>query len=148
MPTGQPTKVFVSYSHDSPGHKERVLALANQLRADGIDAILDQYEISPPEGWPRWMDRQIDASDFVLLVCTETYYRRVMGREVPDRGHGVIWESNLIYQLIYDAAAAHARFIPILLSGGTPRHIPRPLRGATHYNLHAEDGYELLYRRL
>ncbi len=31
-------KVFNSYSHDSPEHSERVLALANRLRALGVDA--------------------------------------------------------------------------------------------------------------
>ena len=32
--------VFISYSHDSPDHEANVLALANRLRADGIDAVL------------------------------------------------------------------------------------------------------------
>lgn len=146
--TEKPLKVFVSYSHDSPEHRDRVLALADRLRTDGIDAVLDQYETSPPEGWPRWMDRQIDEAQFVLLVCTETYFRRVMGREAPERGHGVIWESNLIYQLIYDAGSAHAKFIPVLFAGASLKDVPRPLRGATAYSLDRDDGYLLLYRRL
>jgi len=47
-------KVFISYSHDSPEHADKVLAFANKLRSEGIDAVLDQYEESPPEGWPMW----------------------------------------------------------------------------------------------
>src|SRR5205823_12416762 len=85
----RPPIVFISYSHDSPEHADRVLALSDHLRADGIDCILDQYEDSPPEGFPRWMDRQIRAADFVLMICTPTYSRRVMGEEEPDKGHGV-----------------------------------------------------------
>src|SRR5215831_3427087 len=96
-----PPKVFISYSQESPEHEDRVLAFSNRLRADGIDCILDQYEISPPEGWPRWMDRQIQIADFVLLICTPTYFRRVMGQEESGIGHGVLWESALIYQYIY-----------------------------------------------
>jgi hypothetical protein len=46
--------VFISYSHDSPEHEANVLALANHLRADGIDAVLDQFESFPPEGWELW----------------------------------------------------------------------------------------------
>jgi hypothetical protein len=38
--------VFISYSHDSPEHVDRVLALADRLVHDGIDCILDQYETS------------------------------------------------------------------------------------------------------
>jgi hypothetical protein len=59
-----PPKVFISYSHDSPAHADRVLALADRLRADGIDRILDQYEPWPAQGSPRWMERQLAAADF------------------------------------------------------------------------------------
>ena len=34
-------KVFISYSNDSPEHEAKVLALANRLRDNGIDAVLD-----------------------------------------------------------------------------------------------------------
>ena len=66
-------------------HAARVLALANRLRGDGIEAIIDQYITSPPEGWPRWMDSHVRDDDFVVMVCTETYYRRVIGKEKPGR---------------------------------------------------------------
>jgi hypothetical protein len=49
-------KVFISYSHDSPEHEDRVLIFANRLRGDGIDALIDQYNTAPPLGWPHWMD--------------------------------------------------------------------------------------------
>ena len=71
MPT--PPRVFLSYSHDSDAHRERVLALSEQLRADGIPTILDRYvNGTPPEGWPRWMLDRLDESDRVLLICTPT----------------------------------------------------------------------------
>ena len=37
-----PPKVFISYSHDTLGHSERVLAFAWALRKDGIDASMLQ----------------------------------------------------------------------------------------------------------
>ena len=43
--------VLISYSHDSPEDEGKVLALANRLRSNGIAAVLDQYEIVPPQGW-------------------------------------------------------------------------------------------------
>jgi hypothetical protein len=46
-------KVFISYSHDSEAHEDRVLDLANRLRKDGIDAQIDQYETSPAEAGLR-----------------------------------------------------------------------------------------------
>lgn len=83
----QSPKVFISYSHDSRAHADCVLAFADRLRRDGLDAILDQYVVAPSEGWPRWMDREIRDADYVLMLCTATYYRRVMGEEQP--GHGL-----------------------------------------------------------
>ena len=35
--------VFISYSWDNPRHKEWVIALANELRRNGIDATLDEF---------------------------------------------------------------------------------------------------------
>ena len=51
MPEAAAPRIFMSYSHDNPTHCDRVLALADRLRADGIDAVIDQYIPTPPEGW-------------------------------------------------------------------------------------------------
>ena len=45
-------KVFISYAHKNQAYEDKVLELANRLRSEGIDAMIDQYEEAPPEGWP------------------------------------------------------------------------------------------------
>ena len=91
-------RVFISYSYDSDEHAARVLALADALCAGGIDVILDRYvHPAPEQGWPRWMDQNIEVARFILLVCTEIYRRRVMGQEEPGKGLGVRLEGSLIY---------------------------------------------------
>src|SRR5215472_5661023 len=60
------------HSHDSTEHMKRVLELANRLRQEGIECHLDRYVTMPPEGWPKWMERQIALADYVIVVCTET----------------------------------------------------------------------------
>src|SRR5271157_893836 len=146
-------RVFLSYSHDSDEHAARVLDLANTLRRDGIDVILDQYlHRGPEEGWPLWMDRNIRDAHFVLMVCTATYLRRVMGEEKPGQGLGVRWEGKLIYNRIYHDQPSGSRFIPILLPGSEPAHIPTPVLGHNRYaitSFHRSDrGYDGLYRHL
>src|SRR5512135_1033399 len=150
-------RVFLSYSHDSDEHADRVLALADALREGGIDVILDRYvHPAPAQGWPRWMEQNLDTARFVLMVCTETYRRRVMGQEEPGKGLGVDWEGNLIYNAIYhrirNDQPSGSRFIPILLPGAEPAHIPDPVRGHNHYRITAFDltdpGFEALYRHL
>jgi len=150
QPGPHPPSVFISYSHDSEIHKERVLELSERLRSDGVDALIDQYieNQGPPEGWPRWMDEQLRTAGFVLMICTATYRKRVEGREEPGQGHGVLWEGHLIYQSIYNAATKNDRFVPVLLEGATSEDIPLPLQGVPFYRPLDEGGYEDLYRRL
>ena len=143
-----PPKVFISYSHDTVEHQERVLGLAYRLRADGIAAEIDQYNTAPPEGWPLWCERQVAASDFVLMVCTETYHRRVSGDEELGKGLGIVWEARIIRQLLYDAGAVGDKFVPVLFSDASPAQIPTPIKAGTRYVIDTEDGYEELYRRL
>ncbi len=141
-------EVFISYSHDSPEHIRAVLELSNRLREEGVDCALDQYETSPPEGWPRWMDKKIRESKYVVLVCTETYYKRVMGQAEPGVGHGVKWEGNLIYQHLYDAGTVNTRFVPVVFRSADKTFVPDPLRGATAHALDAPEGYDKLYAQL
>ena len=141
-------KVFISYSHDSPEHSERVRELSDRLRADGIDCNIDQYEISPPEGWPLWMEKQIRDAELVLMVCTATYHRRVMKEEEPGKGLGVTWEGHITYQDLYSDGAVNKKFIPIFFDSIESKHIPKPLQGGTYYLVDNESGYEALYRQL
>jgi hypothetical protein len=139
-------RVFISYSHDSPEHQQRVLAWAERLRKDGVDAQLDRYVPGTPEGgWPRWMLDKLDWADFVLVVCTETYYKRFRGHEDPGKGKGVDWEGNLITSEIYNTKSKTAKFAPIFFESQDERFIPEPLRATTHYLLDSEDNYTKLY---
>ncbi|WP_013320651.1 SEFIR domain-containing protein [Gloeothece verrucosa] len=143
-----PPKVFISYSHDSEEHKDRVLSLADRLRSDGIDCNIDQYEESPLEGWARWMLNQLEWADFVLVVCTEAYNRRFRGLEEPKKGRGVTWEGAVISQELYDAQVKSTKFIPVLFSSEDEDYIPIVIRGFSRYKLDSDEGYEMLYRRL
>ncbi len=89
-------KVFISYSHDSEEHVDRIVGFSGRLREEGIDCNIDLYEMSPPQGWVQWMFDQIEESDFVLMVCSETYLRRVTKKEEPGKGKGVTWEGSII----------------------------------------------------
>ena len=138
--------VFISYSHDSDDHRQRVLGLSERLRGDGIEARLDQYlNGAPTIGWPRWMLDQLDEADFVVVVCTETYYRRFRGHEVPGAGKGADWEGTLITQEIYDTRSSGLKFVPVLFDRKDERFIPEPLRRLTYYVLNSEPSYNDLY---
>jgi len=141
-------KVFISYSHDSQAHKNRVFQLSEKLRSEGVDCHIDQYELSPPEGWPKWMRNQIRWADYVLVVCTENYQKRYEGTEGAGRGAGAKWEGGIITQELYEAEGRNTKFIPVVFSPQDTRYIPIELRSATFHILDTEEGYEGLYRQL
>ena len=149
----KPVRVFISYSHDSPSHKNRVLSLAVALRNHGIDVELDQFHEAEIVDWPRWCNDQISrkCSDLVVCVCTVEYCRRIEGNVPPEKGRGVYWEGSLLDDDIYDEKG-NRRIIPVLFDKEPEPSIPRFLRGWTHcrlQNLTLEDlGYELLIRIL
>jgi SEFIR domain len=151
MPTHLMTdapRVFISYSHDSAEHERRVLALANQLRREGVDAIIDQYEQFPREARPSWCAAEIRKATFVLTICTETYLRRVNGEKEPGIEHGVLRETRLIKDHPYAAGSVRRKFVPVLFADGSRDHVPDPVKGANIYQVEVADSYEDLYRLL
>jgi hypothetical protein len=130
-------EVFISYTHDSAQHKERVLRLAQRLRDDGLNCIIDRFvEGHPEEGWPVWMEQRIKSAHFVLIVCTAVYHLRFQGKEAPGKGLGSSWELLLARQELYAARGKNAKYIPVLFQGATTDDIPTILRDQySHYSL-------------
>lgn len=153
MPTElNPPKVFISYSHDSQEHFDRVLLLSDTLREWGVDCHIDQYELAPAD-WLRWMERRIREADFVLIVCTATYCRRFNGEEEPGKGLGVRHEGGVISVELYNRQTETAKFIPVIFSVTEAAHIPTPLQATNRHALNIEKletdrGFENLYRQL
>lgn len=142
----QPVRVFISYSHDDEAHRAFVLGLAHRLRAEGVDAWIDQYVPGfPAEGWQRWMEKEIERADFVLLVCTPLYLKRFRGED-REGGRGVNFEGLIISQTLYSAYYQNTKFIPVLPIQGKVEHVPIALR--THTYTLDEAGYLELYRLL
>nr|VFK19665.1 MAG: SEFIR domain-containing protein [Candidatus Kentron sp. LFY] len=143
--------LFISYSHDNDAHRERVLGLSQRLRSDGFFTQLDRYVPgTPEEGWPRWMLNRLDEAAFVLVICTETYYRRFRGhgqtqdghpRHERTRGKGTDWEGAIITQDLYDHGSRATRFVPVLFDASHARFIPEPLRPRSRYLLDSDTGY-------
>ena len=139
-------RVFVSYSHDSKAHDARVLALADELRGDGIDVSLDRYILHASEGWPQWTQKQLVEADFVLLICTPNYRRRFEGEEASGEDLDASWTATIALRLLYDAGGRNDKLLPVLFEEGTEQDIPLVLRSSTWYRV--PGGYEELYRRL
>ncbi len=127
-----------------------MLELCNRLRARGVDAFVDQFlPGAPSEGWPLWMERQIEQRDFTLMVCTEAYHRRFMGDDEALRNWaaGVVWEARILRNLLYEDAARHGRIVPVLFEPSDSAFVPTVFRGH-FYDISGEHGFESLLRHL
>lgn len=101
-------KVFISYSHDSPEHKQWVSELAAQLRHNGIDAILDQWDLGLGDDITRFMERGIVDADRVLVICTGQYVKKANTDEGGVGYERMIVNAELVQNLGTD------KFIPII----------------------------------
>ena len=128
-------KVFISYAHETKVISDQLLNFSNYLRNKGIDADIDQYEEAPPEGWPKWMMRQIQTADFVLVICSELLYLRANDFSGKEEGLGVKWETSLILQQLYKINTRNEKYIPVILSNEGMKFIPLPLEPYTYYDI-------------
>jgi tetratricopeptide (TPR) repeat protein len=124
-----PVRVLISYAHDAeesaPGHVERVRQFWTFLRAHGIDARLDALAANRLQDWPAWMDEQLRAADFVLVVASPAYRERAEGRAPAGEGRGVRWEARLLRDILYrDGEAGLAQVAGVVLGDGSPEDLP------------------------
>src|SRR5262245_19395356 len=112
-------EVFISYSHDSPSHKEWVAKLATRLRGSGVDVILDQWDLSLGDDVTRFMEAGVSNSDRVLVICTDEYVRKA------NAGKGGVGYERLIVtaQLVQNIGTN--KFIPIIRNTDPEHRTPR-----------------------
>ena len=138
-------KVFISYSHDSEEYKAWVKSFADRLISDGINAILDQYDLALGDMIPHFMEKGISESDIVLILVTKQF-----SRKADERKGGVGFETDLTTGEIF-LGEDRRKFIPILI-GIQFAEAPRFLKGkygiriANPFSYDSE--YEAIYRRL
>src|SRR6266545_1021465 len=64
---------------------------------------LDLPAAERPQDWAAWMEREIEDSDFVLVVASPAYKKRTIdiNTATVNEGRGVRWETRLIRELSY-----------------------------------------------
>jgi hypothetical protein len=139
-----PTRVFISYSHDSEAHKCRVRELADRLRDEGVDCDIDQYPGSGRTGWPEWMRDRIAWADFVIVACTEEY----LAKAISASKSGARWESLIITQELYEAGGHNEKYMPVIFSNQDEAYIPPWLQPYTRYDVSIDGRYDDMYRVL
>jgi hypothetical protein len=119
-------RVFISYAHDDVDHVVLVRRFRDFLRdVGGVDARLDLSAEQVPLDWPAWMQEQVRAADFVLVVASPAYKVRAEDDAPAESGRGVRWEVRLIRELSYaDHRMGLAKVLPVVLPGRDVSEIP------------------------
>jgi hypothetical protein len=106
---GQRIRAFISYSWDDEAHKDWTREFADTLASNGIEIILDQYDLRPGQDRFQFMESSVRDADAVLCVCTPTYVRKA-----NSRSSGVGAETSLITPQFFERMNSAKQFIPII----------------------------------
>jgi hypothetical protein len=132
-----PPRVFVSYSHDSDGHKELVRRFATFLREQvGLDVHLDRWYDDGRRDWSVWAMEQLREADFILVIASPDYRLRADGQAPADQGRGAQFEAAIIRDnLTRNLPGETRRVLPVVLPGRSVEEIPTFLcaYSTTHY---------------
>ncbi len=131
-----PPRVFISYSHDSPEHKAWVLRLATDLRNNGVDTSLDQWDLAPGEDVAAFMQRGIAESDRVLMICTQEYVSKA------DAGSGGVGYERLIITAEVVQNIDTKKFIPLVRNNNVEPKVPRFLGPRVYIDFNGDARYE------
>jgi hypothetical protein len=134
-------RVFVSYSHDSPEHKEQVRLFATFLRERvGLDARLDQWYDNTRRDWALWAGEHMSKADFVLVIASPAYKRRAEGSAPPNEGNGSQYEAAMIRDLLTkNLRHGIERVLPVVLPGQSMHDIPAFLNPHSTTRFHIEE---------
>lgn len=142
METENPPKVFFSYSHDSEEHQNWVLRLAHRLRSNGIDVILDRWNLRFGSDLPSFMEHGLSKSNRVVCVCSECYNKKANEGE-----GGVGYEKHILTaKLIKDVNTTW--IIPLIRNNNSADKLPTFLGAKYYINFNVEGEYETNYEAL
>lgn len=101
-------KVFISYSWDSPLHKNWVQELTQELSKHNIDIIIDQKDLSPGKEATYFMENATLTSAVYIAICSTNYVYKADNRQ-----NSVGYETTILTNEILERSG-ELNIIPII----------------------------------
>lgn len=138
----EPPGVFISYSHDSEEHKNWVLQLATRLRFNGVNIILDRWNLKLGNDLPYFMEQGLSKSHRVICVCSDKYVKKA-----NDGKAGVGYEKHIMTaELLNDVETSW--IVPLIKNNPDARKTPMFLGGRLYLDFENSNLYETKYEEL
>ncbi|MGM4987516.1 SEFIR domain-containing protein [Tardiphaga sp. 841_E9_N1_2] len=103
-------KAFISYSWTSPKHEQWVIELANELVENGVDVILDKWNLREGHDAIQFMESMVtDTSVTKVIIVSDKNY----AEKADNRKGGVGTESQIMSPEIY-RKADQTKFVAIV----------------------------------
>lgn len=134
--------IFISYSHDSEAHKDWVLQLATRLRSNGVDVILDRWNLKLGSDMASFMERGLSKSKRIICVCSENYVKKA------NQGKGgAVYEKQIITaEYITDQNTNWV--IPLIKNNSGEKKTPTFLAGRLYISFEEPLLYDTKYEEL
>ena len=105
-----PPRVFISYSRTGDEHIEWVADLSERLVSDGVDVVLDEWDLEDGHDVNAFMEQMVTDESIkrVIIVSDALYAAKADGRK-----GGVGTETQIISKQVYQSVD-QTKFVPVL----------------------------------
>ena len=132
-------KLFISYSWSSPEHQDLVIRLAKELMENGIDVILDKWDLKEGHDAYAFMERMVTDPDIkkVAIITDRIYCEKADGRD-----GGVGTETQIISKEVYDKQDQN-KFVAVVTEKDESdnAYVPTYYKSRIHIDLSEPDTY-------
>jgi EAL domain-containing protein (putative c-di-GMP-specific phosphodiesterase class I) len=139
-------KLFISYSQTDDRHKDWVVDLAKRLFKDGVEVIMDRWDLTYGQDMYSFMEQMVTDPDMdkVLIVCDSLYKEKADGRI-----GGVGKEVELMVNCIANDSSQE-KFFALACEKNEDGNdcIPAYLSSRFYIDFSISDDFELNYERL
>ncbi|WP_085698366.1 toll/interleukin-1 receptor domain-containing protein [Pseudomonas sp. B26(2017)] len=139
-------RLFISYSWSTPEHQNWVLRLGTELRENGVDVILDKWDLKEGHDANAFMEKMVSDESIkkVIMVLDEQY-----GEKANKRSGGVGTETQIISSEVYESVDQN-KFVAVIASRDQEGKAKLPIfyKSRIYIDLSDEDLYGSNFEQL
>ena len=133
--------VFVSYSYDDEKHSNWVIQLATRLRSNGVDVILDRWNLDLGQDVAAFIEKGLLRSQRILCICSENYVNKANNKK-----GGVGYEKKIMTAEIM--ADLNRGWVVPLIRNNPEKKVPTFLASSLYIDFEDDLLFEAQYEKL